>query len=130
VSGIHRHWRNLDDAQIRAVADSGGVVGIMFHSGFLGDSLFSGRARRVVDHIAHVVRVAGEDYVALGSDFDGAIVPPRDLSSVLELPRLVELMLERGLGPDTIQKILGGNFLRVLGQLRGTSDVTDDAGVP
>lgn len=120
VSGVHRHWRNLDDSQIRAVANSGGVVGIMFHSAFLGDSLFSGRARRVVDHIAHVVRVAGEDFVALGSDFDGAIVPPRDLSSVLELPRLVEGMLERGLGPSAIQKILGGNFLRVLGEFRGT----------
>lgn len=119
VSGVHRHWRNLDDAQIRAVAASGGVVGIMFHSAYLGKSLLSGRAKRVVDHIAHVVRVAGEDFVALGSDFDGAIIPPRDLQSVLELPRLVEHMLERGFGPDRIRKILGLNFLRALGDLRG-----------
>jgi membrane dipeptidase len=119
ASGVHRHWRNLDNAQLRAVAASGGVVGIMFHSGYLGKSLFSGRSREIVDHIAHVVRVVGEDYVALGSDFDGAIIPPRDLRSVLELPRLVEHMLERGFGPDRIQKILGLNFLRALGELRG-----------
>lgn len=120
VSGVHRHWRNLDDAQIRAVAASGGVVGIMFHSAYLGRSLFAGRAREIVDHVAHVVRVAGEDYVALGSDFDGMIIPPRDLRSVLELPRLVEHMLERGFGPDRIQKVLGRNFLRALGELRGS----------
>jgi membrane dipeptidase len=118
VSGVHRHWRNLDDSQLRAIADSGGFVGIMFHSSFLGDKPWSGRAARVVDHLAHVVRVAGEDCPALGSDFDGAIVPPRDLQSVLELPRLVELMLQRGLRPALIKKILGQNFLRVLGQVR------------
>jgi membrane dipeptidase len=118
VSGVHRHWRNLDDSQLRAVADSGGFVGIMFHSEFLGDRLWSGRAESVVDHLAHVVRVAGEDCPALGSDFDGAIVPPRDLASVLELPRLVELMLKRGFRPELVQKILGRNFLRVLGAIR------------
>lgn len=118
VSGVHRHWRNLDDSQLRAIADSGGFVGIMFHASFLGDRPWSGRAERVVDHLAHVVRVAGEDCPALGSDFDGAIVPPRDLRSVLELPRLVELMLKRGFRPALIKKILGQNFLRVLGAIR------------
>lgn len=118
VSGVHRHWRNLDDNQLRAIADSGGVVGIMFHAPFLGDYAWSGRAERVVDHLAHVVRVAGEDVPAIGSDFDGAIIPPRDLSSVLELPRLVELMARRGFGERVIQKILGDNFLRVLGAVR------------
>jgi membrane dipeptidase len=118
VCGVHRHWRNLDDSQLRAIADSGGFVGIMFHASFLGDRPGFGRAERVVDHLAHVVRVAGEDCPALGSDFDGAIVPPRDLQSVLELPRLVELMLKRGFRPALIQKILGQNFLRVLGAIR------------
>lgn len=118
VSGVHRHWRNLDDSQLRAIADTGGFVGIMFHASFLGDWPWSGRAERVVDHLAHVVRVAGEDCPALGSDFDGAIIPPRDLQSVLELPRLVELMLRRGFRPELIKKILGGNFLRVLGAIR------------
>ncbi|HET9931861.1 MAG TPA: membrane dipeptidase [Polyangiaceae bacterium] len=118
VSSVHRHWRNLDDSQIRAIAASGGVIGIMYHSAFLGPSLARGRAEWVVDHIEHVVRLVGEDYVALGSDFDGAIVPPRNLTSILELPRLVELMLGRGFGSDVIRKVLGQNFLRVLAQVR------------
>ncbi len=118
VSSVHRHWRNLDDAQLRAVAESGGVVGVMFHSAFLGRSTFRGRAEQVVDHLAHVVRVAGEDAAAIGSDFDGNIIPPRDLQSVLEFPRLVEIMLARGFKEALIQKILGGNFLRVLEEVR------------
>jgi membrane dipeptidase len=118
VSGVHRHWRNLDDNQVRAVAESGGVVGVMFHSSFLGDRPWSGRAERIVDHLEHVLDVGGEDTPALGSDFDGAIVPPRDLSSVLELPRLVELMLARRFSEAQIRKILGQNFLRVLGRIR------------
>lgn len=118
VSSVYRHWRNLDDSQIRAVADSGGVIGIMYHSAFLGPSLLRGRAEWIVDHIEHVVRLVGDDFAALGSDFDGSIVPPRDLASISELPRLAELMLGRGFGPETIRKVLGLNFLRVLGEVR------------
>ena len=65
------------------------------------------------------MNVVGEDHAAIGSDFDGAIIPPRDLKSVLELSRLVELMLRRGFGEGVIRKILGLNFLRALTLLRG-----------
>jgi len=119
VSGVHEHWRNLDDAQLTAVAASGGVVGIMLHSEFLGDPLFSGRAESVVRHMEHALRVAGPDHVALGSDFDGAIWPPKDLRTCLELPLLVEIMLTRGWPPDHVKKVMGENFLRAWGELRG-----------
>jgi membrane dipeptidase len=119
VSGVYRHWRNLDDSQLRAIADTHGLVGILFHRAFLGRGPFRATAERVVDHLAHVVRVAGEDSAAIGSDFDGAIMPPRDLSSVLDFPRLVELMLKRGFSHDLVRKILGQNFLRVLSAVRG-----------
>ncbi len=119
VSGVHRHWRNLDDEQLRAIADTGGTIGIMYQSSFLGDPYWGGKSDRIVDHLAHVVTTVGEDHASLGSDWDGAIVPPRDLSTCLELPRLVERMLERGWSAERIQKILGGNFLRVVEALRG-----------
>lgn len=119
VCGVRPHWRNLDDDQLRAIAETGGTVGIMYESGFLGGPRFGTRAEYVVDHIDHVVRTIGEDHVSLGSDWDGAILPPRDLSTVLDLPRLVHLMLQRGYGVEKIRKILGGNFLRALAQLRG-----------
>ena len=119
VAGVTPHWRNLDDEQLRAVADSGGTVGIMFQSTFLGDGLFSGKCASVVDHLAHIVRTVGEDHASIGSDFDGAIVPPRDLRSPLELPRLVDHMLRRGWAETRIRKILGGNFLRTVAAVRG-----------
>ena len=112
---------SLDDAQLRAVADSGGTVGVIYDSRFLGDGWLRGRAERIVDHLAHIVRVAGEDTASLGSDWDGAMVPPRDMATCLELPRLVDLMLKRGWPSERIRKILGQNFLRALGDLRGHS---------
>ncbi len=119
VTGAHPHWRNLDDEQLRAIADTGGTVGIMYQSSFLGDGLWTGRAESIVRHLAHVVETVGEDHASLGSDWDGLIVTPRDLPTCLELPRLVQLMLDRGWTDTRIGKILGGNFLRVVETVRG-----------
>ncbi len=117
VTGVRPHWRNVDDAQLRAVADTGGVIGVIYEQSFLAPS-FGCTAAAVVDHLAHIIQIAGEDTPALGSDWDGLIVPPRDLRTCLELPRLVQIMLERAFSPTAIQKVLGGNFLRALAQLR------------
>ncbi|MFQ5667910.1 MAG: dipeptidase [Candidatus Binatia bacterium] len=119
VNGVHRHWRNLDDDQLRAIADTGGTIGVMYQSSFLGDPRWRGRADSVVRHLAHIVETVGDDHASLGSDWDGAISPPCDLVTPLELPRLVELMLRRGWNAERIRKILGGNFLRVVEALRG-----------
>jgi len=119
VSGVYRHWRNLDDDQIRAVARSGGVVGIMYHAPFLGDRPWAGRVDTIARHLAHVLNVAGEDTPALGSDWDGSIIPPRDMPTCLELPRLVAALTKLGIRERVIQKILGLNFLRVVRQVRG-----------
>jgi len=119
VSGVYRHWRNLDDAQIRAVARSGGVVGIMYHSPFLGDRPWAGRVDTIARHLEHVLNVAGEDTPALGSDWDGSIIPPRDMPTCLELPRLVAALQARGISERAIVKMLGANFLRVVREVRG-----------
>jgi membrane dipeptidase len=119
ISGVFEHWRNLDDDQLRAIADSGGTVGVMYQSSFLGDKLLGGSAEAVVRHLEHIVHTVGDDFASLGSDWDGAIVPPRDLATCLDLPRLVQRMLDRGMTPETIRKILGGNFLRAVAALRG-----------
>jgi membrane dipeptidase len=119
VSGVFPHWRNLDDRQLRAVAQSGGTVGIMYHSEYLGDPIFRGRLETIVQHLEHVVNVAGEDHVSLGSDWDGSIVTPRDMKTCRELPKLTQAMLTRGWSEDRIKKILGRNFLRVVESVRG-----------
>jgi len=116
---VHDSWRNLDDQQVRAIADTGGVIGVIFHCYFLDGSLLGSRADAVVDHLDHLIQTVGEDFVALGSDWDGMIVTPRDMQTVLELPVLVQRMLERGYKAGRIHKILGKNYLRVLRMIRG-----------
>lgn len=119
VTGVTPHWRNLDDEQLRAIAATGGTVGVMYQSSFLGDPALGGRLEAVVRHLDHIVATIGEDHASLGSDWDGAICPPRDLQTPLDLPRLTDAMLRHGWSPDRIRKILGGNFLRVVEALRG-----------
>lgn len=119
VSGVYPHWRNIDDEQLRAVADTGGTVGVMYQASFLGSGAAGRSADAVVAHLQHIVDTVGEDHASLGSDWDGAIIPPRDIATCLELPVLVQRMLDRGFSPERVQKILAGNFLRALEQLRG-----------
>jgi membrane dipeptidase len=116
VTGVKPHWRNIDDEQLRAVADTGGIVGVIYQKSFLGEPL--GRCEAIVRHLQHIIDTIGEDHAALGSDWDGAIEPPRDMPTCLELPRLVDKMLVRGWSDTRIAKILGGNFLRALAMLR------------
>jgi membrane dipeptidase len=117
VDAVRPHWRNVTDEQLRAIADSGGTVGVMFQASFLGKGRVT--AETVVDHIAHIVDTVGEDHASVGSDYDGAIIPPADLRTPHAMPRLVQAMLNRGFSPTRVQKILGGNFLRVVEALRG-----------
>lgn len=73
-----------------------------------------GTIHDVVDHIDHVVQVAGVDHVGLGSDFDGVDVLPDQLEDVSCFPNITRELLRRGYRPGHIQRILGGNILRVL----------------
>ncbi len=118
VDGVTPHWRNLDDEQLRAIAGTGGVVGIIFAANFLKTRQGPQDLSLVITHLEHVIRVAGVQAAALGSDYDGAIMPPPGLADGLGYPRLVEAML-RARWPETqILQVLGGNFLRAFAQLR------------
>jgi membrane dipeptidase len=110
VLGVHPHWRNVDDDQLRAVADRGGCVGVIFARRYLG----SASIEAVVDHLLHIIDVAGDELPALGSDFDGFVVPPEGLEDVAALPNLTVALSRRGVPPRVLEKILGGNVLRVL----------------
>ena len=99
--------RNLTDAQLKAVAATGGVVGIgLFKGAVCGEDVAA-----TLDAIAYAVRVVGVDHVALGSDFDGAVTAPIHVGG---LPLLTEGLLERGFSPQDVAKIMGGNVVRVL----------------
>jgi membrane dipeptidase len=110
VLGAFEHWRNIDDDQLRAVADHGGVVGVIFYPRYLGGN----GLEPVVKHLLHIVDVVGEDTPALGSDWDGFIIPTRELSDPRGLPLLTDALLEAGMSERVIRKILRDNALRVL----------------
>lgn len=110
VIGAHQHWRNVDDEQLRGVASTGGVVGIIFVPNFLGGPGIDA----VVAHMRHVCNVVGEDHVALGSDYDGMVTPPAELAEISMLPNLTDALIAAGWSLPRIEKILRRNALRVL----------------
>jgi membrane dipeptidase len=108
--------RNLTDRQLRAIGESGGMAGLNLATCFLrpdGRESAEMTLDPVKRHIAHMLDVAGEDHVGIGSDFDGATVP-QDIAGVEGLPVLVQAMREMGLGEALIAKIAHGNWLRLL----------------
>ena len=68
---------------------------------------------KIVDHIDHAVKVAGVEHVGLGSDFDGTSVP-LGMEDASKLPKITQALLDSGYSERDIQKILGGNILRVM----------------
>ena len=69
---------------------------------------------RIVDHIEHIVKLVGVDHVGIGSDFDGVQATTKDLATVADLPNLTRELLRRGYSEADVDKILGGNMLRVM----------------
>ena len=108
--------RNLTDAELRAIAATGGVVGICFSVAMLrpdGGLDTDTPLADVVRHVEHVAEQAGIDHVALGSDFDGAAIPD-EIGDATGLPRVLEALRAAGYGDDDLRKIAHGNWLRVL----------------
>ena len=118
VSGARPHWRNLDDQQLKAIAKTGGVVGIIFAENFLKSPHLPKGAAMILAHLNHAISIIGEDHVGLGSDLDGAISPPTELCSGEQYPILVQKMLDANWSELRIRKVLGLNFLSALRQLR------------
>ena len=118
---INEHPRNVPDDVLRLTAQNGGVVMINFFSGFVVptaqirvDPKARGTLKTVIDHIEHVIRVAGIDHVGIGSDYDGVSRLPIGLEDVSTYPRITQSLLDRGYDQKAIHGILGGNVMRVL----------------
>lgn len=76
-----------------------------------------GSVHDVVDHIDHIVKIAGIDHAGLGSDFDGIPSTPEQLEDVSKYPVITQVLLDRGYSKEQIHKILGGNLLRAMRQM-------------
>lgn len=120
VDGARNHARNLSDDMLKLMSLNGGVVGIVFYPPHL-ESSGKATTESVVKHIDHAISVMGEDHVGIGSDFDGLDrPPPTGLKDASEMPNLVAALQKKGYNPTRIEKVLGGNFMRVFAEVLKT----------
>ena len=116
---IRDHYRNLYDDQIQAIANGGGVIGIVFYPPFLV-SPTPAYINDVIAHVDHIVNLVGTDHIAIGSDFDGigtnVVV---GLEDVTKYPDLTLALLQHGYTELEVAKFLGGNFRRVFEEVCG-----------
>jgi membrane dipeptidase len=107
VRGTADNPRNLSDAQLRGIADTGGLIGIGFWPAATGGDDVGAIARA----IRHATDVAGFDHVGLGSDFDGAVAQPIDATGMAQI---TDALLDMGFSDDQTARIMGGNAVRLL----------------
>jgi len=109
VKGTCDNVRNLDDDALRGIARTGGLVGI----GYWQTAVCGTDGRAVARAIRYAAAVAGIDHVALGSDFDGAVAEPFDTTGLVEI---TDALLGEGFSEGDVQKVMGGNVLRLLSE--------------
>lgn len=107
--GLCDHFRNLCDRQLRQLFATGGYVGVNFYVPFLSSS---GKATldTIIDHMAYMCDLGGENHVGLGSDFDGIDEYPVGLRNAGDIPVLLDRMRQRGFSEILVRKIAGENF--------------------
>lgn len=121
--------RNLSDEQIRAIARNGGVIGMNSINKFIRDNETEVTVSHFIDHVDHIINIAGVEHVGIGFDlcdsFDNYLqledaFPTSDvIRTHAGLAEFTAGLLERGYPEDTILKILGGNFMRVFAEILG-----------
>jgi microsomal dipeptidase-like Zn-dependent dipeptidase len=109
VRGTCDNNRNLADDQIKAVARTGGVIGI----GYWLTAICGEDARSIARAIRYTVDLVGVKHVALGSDYDGAVAVPFDTSGLIQI---TDALLKEGFHEEEIKLIMGGNVLRLLAE--------------
>ena len=107
VKGTCDNRRNLSDAQLRAIAANGGLIGI----GFWETAVCGKDAAAIAKAVKYAAGLVGVDHVALGSDFDGAVPVPFDATGLV---KLTEALLAAGFTPQDTAKVMGGNEIRFL----------------
>lgn len=109
---IVNHSRNLTDPMIKAIADSGGVIGINFCPSFINKEGVS-TIDMIVKHMLHIIDQGGIDVMAIGTDFDG-IKGPLEIEDISQMYLLKEALMKKGLTENQINKIWQQNAKRVI----------------
>ncbi len=105
---------NLQDWEVKKIADSGGVTGVLFMNYWLMPHETGMGLDFISRTLNHFINIGGIDHVAFASDFDGFTDPPDDLKDASELPYFTQRLVAEGYSEEDILKILGGNVVRVL----------------
>jgi membrane dipeptidase len=121
VHAICPHARNLVDWQLAAISESRGVVGLNYATGFLrpdGEFKTDTPIEIMVRHVDALVEAVGEDGVALGSDFDGTMMPA-EIGDVTGVQKLLQALLDKGYGEPLVRKIAIDNWLSLVERTMG-----------
>jgi membrane dipeptidase len=117
VKAISPHVRNLDDDQIRMIAEKDGTIGINFANAFLRPDMDGNKDDAsldlIVSHFEHIIDLVGDRHVSFGTDYDGTSVPSV-VKDAAHLPVILRAFKSRGWSDDRIERICHGNFRRVL----------------
>ena len=105
--------KDLTDAQLRTLADAGGVVGVNFYDEFLGDRGGMTAVEDIIRHLLYLRDRAGIESLAFGSDFDGILLTPSGLENIARSDSLWEELRRRGYTQAQIDQISGGNLMEV-----------------
>ncbi|MDX1265771.1 MAG: dipeptidase [Oceanisphaera sp.] len=141
-AGLKDHPRNKSDEELRFIADHGGFVGVTMFAPFLKNGINS-TIDDYVEAIAYVMELVGEDAIGIGTDFTqghdqnffewlthdkgyarrltrfGDIINPEGIRTIGEFPNLTEALLRHGFSPRQVEKVMGGNWMRVLKDVWG-----------
>lgn len=107
------HPRNLTDEMLKTIGDRGGIVGLNFCPVFLTEDGAYGSIASMISHVRHMIKVAGEDAVAIGTDFDG-FPEPVEISHVGQMHLLIQALERNGFTSGQIDKIMWKNAWRVI----------------
>ena len=107
VKGTMDNARNLSNEHIIKIAEGGGLIGVAYFKGAVSTPLTEG----IVDAMKHIKSIAGVDCIALGSDYDGSMTAPFDITG---LPLLVDELMDQGFSKPEIEAIMGGNVKRFM----------------
>jgi membrane dipeptidase len=124
AAALRPTFRNLTDQDIKNVAGTGGVIGLIYSSEWLAPRGSEPHLSVIVDHADYIKGLVGIDHIALGSDWDGSITTPDGMRDATDLPALTQLFFDRGYGAGEVEKVLGLNFMRVFRQVTESGRAT------
>ena len=108
---VYNHSRSLTDDQFRAICQSGGVVGLNFYTGFVGEEPTLEQFQK---HLEHFLMLDGENHIALGADFDGCDSLVQGIGGVQDIPVLWNYLAEKGYSEKLLNKLFWENWLRIM----------------